>query len=102
MVTLENFLTVTYIVAEVAGVLLFVPQGVAALRSRDGCRDLSLLSWGFWAFGFFVATLYAGLVARDTPFLLMQAFNFVGVGTIFSIALCRRLTQPAIVADVTP
>lgn len=78
-----------YVIANALRGFTYVPQVVAAWRSRDGARSLSLLTWSAWLVANVAAVLY-GLVLRDVFFTCISLINCAGCSLVTGIAARRR------------
>ncbi len=78
-----------YVVANSLRGFTYIPQIVAAWRSRDGAKSLSLLTWSAWLVANFAAVLY-GLVLRDAFFTSISLINCTGCALVTCIAARRR------------
>lgn len=80
----------------------YVPQVLAAARSRDGARDVSLATWASWTFAALVSSAYAGLVVRDLGFLLMACGNLIGCASVLGAVLWSRRAGARAIVAITP
>lgn len=87
---LHSLVAWAYLLANGARIVAYLPQIRAVWRCRDGAASISLLSWSTWTLSHVAALLYALLVLRDLPFLLVTSLNLAGCGAVTWIALRRR------------
>lgn len=66
------------------------PQLWSVWRSRNGARDVSLLTWAGWSASAVVSVLYSSLVVRDRTFTLVCCGHLVGCLAILGTTLARR------------
>ena len=59
-----QWLVTAFTVANSMRAMCYLPQIAAVLHSRDGARDIALLSWSMWAVNNLLGAAYAGLVAH--------------------------------------
>ena len=78
-----------YVLANALRVFTYMPQIIAAWRSQDGARALSLLTWSGWLVANLSSVLY-GVLLRDAFLTLVSLSNFAGCATVTVIAVHRR------------
>jgi len=66
------------------------PQLWSVWRSRNGARDVSLLTWAGWSASAIVSVLYSALVVRDRVFTLVCCGHLLGCFAILGVAAARR------------
>lgn len=89
--TLVDAITWLYGASGVAILASYAPQVRLAWRSRQGAKDVSLATWGFWCCTALVSVLYATVVVKDRGFALMATGNMVGCIAVTAITAWRRL-----------
>lgn len=85
-------ITWTYLAANSARGIFYLPQIRIILKCRDGARSVSLLSWAIFAFSHASAFAYAVFCAHDSSLALMSAVNLSGSGLIAILTAWKRVS----------
>jgi hypothetical protein len=90
VVALHDAIVWTFVTVNAARTLAYVPQIWSALRSQDGARGVSTITWGYFALSHFTGALYSVCIAHDPK--LASAFfgNFIACGALLAVVLWRR------------
>ncbi|MBS0338938.1 MAG: hypothetical protein JSS56_00325 [Proteobacteria bacterium] len=86
----ESMIAWAYILTNSARVFTYVPQLVAVWRSRDGARDISLVTWGSWVLANATAVAYGSVVVHDLFFTLIAMLNLVSCAAVTVVGAQRR------------
>lgn len=92
---LEQTISTLYAATGLVIIAAYGPQLRAVWRSRDGARDVSLLTWGFWSASAVVSLLYALLVVGDRGFALVSGGHLAGCLAVLGLTLARRRRRAA-------
>jgi hypothetical protein len=87
---LEETLSTLYALCGIAGFIGYVPQIWRLWHDTTHAASTSLMTWGWWSFMSTVAILYASIVVKDVPFILVSASNVAGCWAVYGMALWRR------------
>jgi len=85
-----------YLVANSARGLFYLPQLRVVLKCNDGARNVSLLSWSFFALSHASAFAYAIACVSDSGLALVSAINALGSGLIAGAIAWKRHSASAI------
>jgi len=80
----------TYLAANGARGLFYLPQLRVVLKCRDAARNVSLASWAFFALSHASAFVYAVVCVDDGGLALMSAVNVAGSGLIAGSIAWKR------------
>lgn len=85
-----KLLTLLYTLFAAGLAFSYIPQVLATWRDRGRAEAISLPAWSFWTLNSGVATLYAGLIARDPHIAFASGCAFLGCGTTTAIVIRKR------------
>lgn len=66
------------------------PQIWSALRSRDGARGVSTITWGYFALSHLIGAVYSFDIAHDVKLAGAFLGNFVACSTLLGVVCWRR------------
>jgi hypothetical protein len=84
-----------YLAANSARGLFYLPQLRVVLKCNDGARNVSLLSWTFFAASHASALAYAMVCVHDSSLVLMSGINVLGSALIAGSIAWKRLSASA-------
>ena len=79
-----------YVIAAPLMFLAYLPQIITLLKTNDGAKSTSLLTWFMWVLALSINTAYAAWVNGDRLFLLATGSSLLGTVLVFSIAAYKR------------
>lgn len=93
MITNDIFLSsLTYLygsTAIIAGAG-YLPQIIKLIRTKDKSLSNSITTWMIWTFTSTVSFLYAIIILKDPPFILVALANMAGCSIIFILVIYNR------------
>jgi len=73
---MNTIISFVYAISGFVVAAMYVPQILSAFRSRGA--GISPLAWLGWTLTSLSASLYAGMVVKDTLFLILSCLNTLG------------------------
>ena len=95
MEALHHAVVWLFVTVNAARTLAYVPQIWAALRSQDGARGVSTVTWGYFALSHLTGALYSIDIAHDTKLAGAFLGNFVACGVLLGVVAWRRCAWSA-------
>lgn len=88
-----KLLTLLYTLFAAGVAFSYIPQVLAAWRDRGRAEAISLPAWSFWTLNSAIATLYAGLIARDPHITFASGCAFLGCAATTVIVIRKRFPR---------
>lgn len=91
-----------FVTVNAARTIAYVPQIWSALRSQDGARGVSTITWGYFALSHLTGALYSIDGAHDARLAGAFLGNFVACSVLLGVVVWRRralLANPAHARD---
>lgn len=79
-----------FVTVNAARTMAYVPQIWAVLRSDDGARGVSTVTWGYFALSHLTGSLYSLDIARDPRLAGVFLGNFVACSVLLGVVVWRR------------
>jgi hypothetical protein len=90
MDTLHQAIVWLFVTVNAARTLAYLPQICSVLRSHDGARGVSTLTWGYFALSHLTGSLYSLDVAHDSRLAGVFLGNFLACGVLLGVVYWRR------------
>jgi hypothetical protein len=79
-----------FVTINAARTAAYAPQIWSALRSRDGARGISTITWGYFALSHFIGGVYSLHIAHDAKLAGAFLGNFVACSVLLGVVCWRR------------
>ena len=79
-----------FVTVNAARTMAYLPQIWSALRSRDGARGVSTVTWGYFALSHLTGSLYSLDIARDPRLAGVFLGNFAACSVLLGVVVWRR------------
>lgn len=90
MDTLHQAIVWLFVSVNAARTLAYVPQIWSALKSPDGARGVSAVTWAYFALSHLTGCLYSLAIAHDSRLAGVFLGNFVACGALLGVLYWRR------------
>ena len=79
-----------FVTVNAARTMAYVPQIWSVLKSHDGARGVSTVTWGYFALSHLTGSLYSLDIAHDSKLAGVFLGNFVACGVLLGVVYWRR------------
>lgn len=84
-----------FVTVNAARTMAYVPQIWSALKSQDGARGVSTITWGYFALAHLTGSLYSLEIAHDSKLAGVFLGNFLACCVLLGAVGWRRRTPSA-------
>ena len=92
MEALHQAIVWLFVTVNAARTLAYVPQIWSVLKSRDGARGVSTVTWGYFALSHLTGALYSFDSAHDAKLAGAFLGNFAACSVLLGVVVWRRRT----------
>jgi hypothetical protein len=90
MDALHHAIVWLFVTVNAARTMAYVPQIWSALKSHDGARGISTITWGYFALSHLTGSLYSLDIAHDSKLASVFLCNFVACSVLLGVVCWRR------------